>query len=129
MPFPTASRPIVRWLLVAVLAAVIAGLYLQSREDDWTCEDRLDHLAGVHEMEHKVRFFDLLQDRATRWLADHPDRACPRIEDLAHPREWIETGMSTINFMCGDREHFGRRVVLTTSEPLVNWPDIQAMRD
>jgi len=130
MPFTTAiriaSRPVVRWLLIAVLAASAAGWYFYDDESNYrTCEETLELM---EEFESGTRIMTLITDRANRWLEAHPDRACPRIEEITKPSELIEAEFKTVELLCGDRQYMGRRVVAITVTPLVNWPSLQVLQ-
>jgi hypothetical protein len=95
-----------RLLLASVLVAATGGAVTLS-------SDPPRELAS-HHVQATVRFAfldDISRVRANRWLEQHPDRACPTMDDVTTADERRLQGIAHLEMMCGDREHFGRRVV------------------
>lgn len=117
MPIPIASRS---WLFVALLAAsgaVATTLYLDDDDDPSWCEEQLEMASA---MEPRFHFMGIVTDRASRWLVDHPDRVCPRGDEIATTRELVEHNFRNLSFVCGDGQY--RRVLSVEVRDLVHWP-------
>jgi hypothetical protein len=110
------------WLLVAVLVTVIGGSYFHQDDEDTCWNEIRDYDAFRHKLEDLTQFHAVIADRVERWMADHPDRKCLQIEDIATPRELWKHNYAGVDFVCGDRNYRDRKVILTKWKPLVEWP-------
>ncbi len=80
MPSSIAIRPVIRWLLIAAGLGVAAPAPRHEDVEDRTCEEKLEL---VESLQPSQLCFAKIQGRAEQRLAEHPDKACPPIGDLA----------------------------------------------
>jgi hypothetical protein len=98
-----------RLILAVAGATLIAGLVLGFRDkSDCGHPGYGAYRWGV--------FWGILQDRAERWLVDHPDRACPRIDQLATIAERVKYNFGHVELTCSSGE-WGRHVWSWTISP------------
>lgn len=114
MPSTIASRPLLRWLLIAAAlgaGGVAALTLLQDDVEYYSCDEKLQILETFEKPNH---LFTTLTGRAEQWLIDHPDKFCPKMSDLAGVEQLInKDGWKSVEFVCS-----GRSIVATTSTPL-----------
>lgn len=110
MPSIIAIRPVVRWLLIAAVLGVVAHQLLDEDVEYRTCEEKLEI---VESLQPSQVFFAKIQGRVEQWLADHPDKPCPPIGDLAALHELADHDWKTIELVCSDR-----RIVVLSATPL-----------
>jgi hypothetical protein len=119
---PIATAPFARNLFLALLGvSLVTGgvLALQDRTEYYTCEDKL---AIMEELEPQRALFERLNDRASRWFVDHPERGCPAGSDVATLPELARHNIAAVELVCNDR-----RIVAITTKRLVDWPSLATL--